>query len=118
MPHSDDFEETLRLTEIATALLDDLEHAQLRALTLARRELTDLANSDLAVVYGRLELLLDRLQLSPDLASLALESRTRLAAAAEKIRRLEPVQTIVVRHSPTESPLDLDRSVGISARNS
>jgi DNA-binding response OmpR family regulator len=81
--------------------------AQVEALKLAARELTDLVNNKVAVAMGTLELLQSEAELPRPLARLAAQAEQRLAEAAASIQQLERVVRLKVKATPTGPALDL-----------
>lgn len=98
------------LAAVAAAALVGIERSQLRAITLAARQLAHLLNNDLTLAVGLIELLGLRGQLPADLAQLARDAARGLAAASERLRQFQQVVRIVTRETPVGPALDLERA--------
>lgn len=102
-----------KLTAQAQALQEAEQRAmaaQIEAIHLAARELTDLVNNKLALAKGTLELLQTEADLAPSLQRMAAQAERRLAEAAECIQRLERVVRLKIKPTATGPALDLAAS--------
>lgn len=81
--------------------------AQVEAVRMAARELTDLVNNKLAVARGTLELVESEEAVPPPLARMAAQAQQRLQEAAESIQQLERVVRLKIKTTPTGPALDL-----------
>ncbi len=98
------------LAGIATATIDSLERAQLRAVTLAARELAHRLNNNLAVAVGTIELLRADPDLPVGLHDLVDQSSEALLAADQHIRQFQQLARIQTKDTPIGPTLDLERS--------
>ncbi|HEY7066119.1 MAG TPA: response regulator [Chloroflexota bacterium] len=90
--------------------------AQVEAIKMAARELTDLVNNRLAMAKGTLELLQTDADLPPELQPMVAQAEQRLAEVAGFIQRLERVVRLEVKTTPTGPALDLARSTQARGR--
>lgn len=95
------------LAVLESRLLDD---ARLEGVKLAAREMAHLLNNDLAVAFGLVELLQERLSLPPHLRELLDGAAISLDAAARHVEQLQAVKRVVVKETPAGQSLDLERS--------
>ncbi len=92
--------------------------AQLEAVRLAARELTDLVNNRIATAKGTLELLQHEAELPSPLDRMAAQAEQRLVEAAGFIQQLARVVRFRIKETPTGPALDLARSTRRSTRDS
>jgi GAF domain-containing protein len=107
-----DAEALQALVDLAARLLDRIERVQVHTLKLAGRELGDRINNDVAIGFGALELMLERLEVPPGLRELAEQALPRLESVGRYLALLENAQRMAVRKAPIGLELDLERVAG------
>ncbi|HEX2174069.1 MAG TPA: response regulator [Dehalococcoidia bacterium] len=88
------------------------DRARLEGVTLSAREMADRMGNNLAVAMAILEILQTDRDLPSSFQDMANKAQTRLAAAAEDLKKLQRVTRVETKESPIGQALDLDRSTG------
>ncbi len=100
-----------RLLAAQAQALQEAQHreltAQLNAIRMTARELSDIVNNRLAIASGTLELLRNEADLPAPLERMAAQAQQRLTEASESIQRLGRIWRMKVRATATGPALDL-----------
>jgi len=112
----DDLQLRLIAAARVTALqrrLADMQRSQrrLEGITLAGRELAHLLNNDLALAFGTLELVRERVPLPEMYRGLVAEATAHLEGAVRHVSDLQQVVRVETKETPSGLSLDIQRSL-------